>query len=379
MDTTRLFAPLAGVDLSDLTVYVVGGAVRDSLLGRTPKDCDYVAVGTTASQLLTRGFQQVGADFPVFLHPISHAEVALARTERKTAKGHRGFVVHADPSVTLEADLKRRDFTINAMALSIDGQLIDPYGGQQDLTTGVLRHVSDAFREDPLRVLRGCRFLAQLGELGFQWAPETLAECKSMGRELTSLSSERVIQEMMKLLSATQPERGVRALHDTGALAELLPEIQHLPTQFQMEGAEDRLIEWALAHHPTTACLDSVIRRFRLPQTWHQQLMAAVTLQSTPHHADADTRLTVMQQLGWLRGSPPDGELDATLGRLDALAHFPITLSTWLKHRTKVRAIHVQDLAFEGLQGAALGNALRSARLRVLSTEISAPGTAPGL
>jgi tRNA nucleotidyltransferase (CCA-adding enzyme) len=243
----------------------------------------------------------------------------------------------------------------------------------------VLRHVSDAFREDPLRVLRGCRFLAQLGELGFQWAPETLAACKSMGRELTSLSSERVIQEMMTLLSATQPERGVHALHDTGALAELLPEIQHLPAQFQMEGAEDRLIEWALAHHPTTACLDSVIRRFRLPQTWHQHLMAAVTLQSTPHDADADTRLTVMQQLGWLRGSPPDGELDVTLGRLDALAHFPITLSTWLKHRTKVRAIHVQDLAFEGLQGAALGSALRSERLRVLSTEISAPGTAPGL
>lgn len=379
MDPTKLFAPLAGVDLSDLTVYVVGGAVRDSLLGRTPKDCDYVAVGATASQLLARGFQQVGADFPVFLHPISHAEVALARTERKTAKGHRGFVVHADPSVTLEADLKRRDFTINAMALSIDGQLIDPYGGQQDLTTGVLRHVSDAFREDPLRVLRGCRFLAQLGESDFQWAPETLAACQSMAYELTSLSSERIVQEMMTLLSATQPERGVHALRDTGALATLLPEIQSLPTPFQMQHAEDRLIEWALAHHPTPDCLNAVVRRFRLPQTVTQHLSAAVILQRTPQAADADTRLAVMQQLGWLRGSPPDEALDAALIRLDALAQFPIPIPTWLRQRDSVRAVDVHHFTAAGLQGAALGIALKSARVKLLSTEISAPGTAPGL
>lgn len=379
MDTTRLFAPLAGVDLSDLTLYVVGGAVRDTLLGRTPKDCDYVAVGTTASQLLSRGFRQVGADFPVFLHPISQVEVALARTERKTAQGHRGFVVHADPTVTLEDDLKRRDFTINAMALGADGTLIDPYHGQQDLTHRVLRHVSEAFAEDPLRVLRGCRFLAQLGGLGFDWAPETLAQCRAMQTDLYSLSSERVIQELMTLLSASAPERGLDALFETGVITALLPEAHTRPTAFRMTNAQDRLIEWVLAHAPTVDCITPILDRFRLPQQLVQALSAAVLLQTTPAHADPESQLQVMQTLGWLRGSPPDSMLDATLNRLDVLSLFPIPMTRWLTLRARVRAIDVTALAATGLQGSALGMALKSARVKVLSTEISAPGTAPGL
>lgn len=379
MDTTRLFAPLAGVDLSDLTLYVVGGAVRDTLLGRTPKDCDYVAVGTTASQLLSRGFRQVGADFPVFLHPISQVEVALARTERKTAQGHRGFVVHADPTVTLEDDLKRRDFTINAMALGADGTLIDPYHGQQDLTHRILRHVSEAFAEDPLRVLRGCRFLAQLGGLGFDWAPETLAQCRAMQTDLYSLSSERVIQELMTLLSASAPERGLDALFETGVITALLPEAHTRPTAFRMTNAQDRLIEWVLAHAPTVDCITPILGRFRLPQQLVQALSAAVLLQTTPAHADPESQLQVMQTLGWLRGSPPDSMLDATLNRLDVLSLFPIPMTRWLTLRARVRAIDVTALAATGLQGSALGMALKSARVKVLSTEISAPGTAPGL
>lgn len=379
MDTAKLFAPLAGVDLSDLTLYVVGGAVRDTLLGRAPKDCDYVAVGATANQLLSRGFRQVGADFPVFLHPTSQAEVALARTERKTAQGHRGFVVHADPTVTLEDDLKRRDFTINAMAIAIDGTLVDPYNGYRDLSARVLRHVSEAFTEDPLRVLRGCRFLAQLSELGFTWAPETLTQCRAMQAELPSLSSERVVQEFMTLLGASRPERGLDALVETGAMTALLPEAHVNPTAFRMGSAEDRLIEWALAHQPTVDCITPVLSRFRLPQRLVHTLKAVMLLHTTPVETSPESQLEVMQTLGWLRGNPPDPLLDATLTRLDPLSLFPIPLADWLEARARVRAIDVSALAATGLQGSALGMALKSARVRVLSTEISAPGTAPGL
>lgn len=379
MDPSRLFSALAGVELADLEIYVVGGAVRDALLGRTPHDCDYVAVGTTAETLLARGFQQVGADFPVFLHPLSHAEVALARTERKTAAGHRGFVVHADPQVTLAEDLKRRDFTINAMALGLDGTLIDPYGGADDLGQRLLRHVSTAFTEDPLRVLRGCRFLAQLGEFSFRLASETLSLCQSMQGELKSLSNERVVQEISRLFASDDPTPGVHALSETGVLAALAPEMEVLPSQFQMTTETLRLVEWALAQQPSLDCLDSVLARFRFSQHLVTRMRAATWLQSTPATADAEVRLDVMTALGWLRGSPPDPVLDHDLVALGALGRFPIPIDRWLTQRAAVRAIDVQALAATGLQGARLGSALKSARVKVLSTEISAPGTAPGL
>ena len=211
-DLPRLFAPLAGTNLETIEMYVVGGAVRDSLLGLAPKDIDYVAVGTTPDTLCDLGFQQVGQDFPVFLHPKSHVEVALARTERKTQQGHTGFVVHADPSVTLETDLLRRDFTINAMAISRTGELIDPFGGQQDLNDRLLRHVSTAFAEDPLRILRGIRFLAQLGRFNFQLADETVHLMQTMAPSLTELSVERVIVELDKTLASERPEHGLSQL-----------------------------------------------------------------------------------------------------------------------------------------------------------------------
>ena len=163
-----------------LQVYLVGGAVRDRLLGRTSGDRDWVVVGSEAADLLTRGFKAVGADFPVFLHPHSGEEYALARTERKSGRGYRGFVVDADPSVTLEQDLLRRDLTINAIAQDADGALIDPHGGIADLQARVLRHVSPAFAEDPVRILRVARFAARFAPLGFALADETLALMRSM-------------------------------------------------------------------------------------------------------------------------------------------------------------------------------------------------------
>ena len=208
--------------------YVVGGAVRDALLGRTHGDRDWVVVGATPQQMIDAGFVPVGRDFPVFLHPQTHEEYALARTERKTGPGYLGFAVHAAPDVTLEQDLLRRDLTINAMAQAADGTLIDPYGGRSDLTAGVLRHVSPAFAEDPVRILRLARFAARF--VDFSVAPQTLELMRAMvaAGEVDALVSERVWQELARGLMEPQPQRMFAVLRDCGALARLLPEVDRL-------------------------------------------------------------------------------------------------------------------------------------------------------
>ena len=210
--------------------YLVGGAVRDRLLGIEGGDRDHVVVGESVESMLAAGFKQVGRDFPVFLHPQTAEEYALARTERKSARGHTGFVVHADPSVTLEQDLARRDFTINAIAQSEEGDLIDPFGGVRDIDARVLRHVGPAFVEDPLRVLRAARFMARLAPLGFRIADETMALMRRMveGGELDALTPERVWQELVRGLAARQPSAFLRTLRDAGALAVVLPEADAL-------------------------------------------------------------------------------------------------------------------------------------------------------
>ena len=211
-----------------LQAYVVGGAVRDRLLGVQVNDRDWVVVGATPEQMLQAGFRQVGADFPVFLHPQTGEEYALARTERKSAPGYHGFTVHADPSVTLEQDLSRRDLTINAMALHDDGTLIDPYGGARDLRSRVLRHVSEAFAEDPVRILRVARFAARFAD--FHVAPETLALMRAMvdAGEAYSLVAERVWQELARGLMEATPSRMFELLRACGALRVLLPEVDRL-------------------------------------------------------------------------------------------------------------------------------------------------------
>jgi tRNA nucleotidyltransferase (CCA-adding enzyme) len=212
-----------------VTTWMVGGAVRDALLGRPVHDRDWVVVGSHPQALLDAGYLPVGKDFPVFLHPTTKEEVALARTERKTAPGYHGFAFHADENVTLEQDLARRDLTINAMAQSPDGAvLIDPFGGQRDLQARLLRHVSDAFAEDPVRILRLARFAARFTD--FSVAPETLSLMKNMVQqgEVDALVSERVWQELSRGLMETKPSRMFEVLRSCGALAKLLPEVDRL-------------------------------------------------------------------------------------------------------------------------------------------------------
>ena len=220
-------------------MYLVGGAVRDALLGLPVQDRDWVVVGATPKSLIDKGFQPVGKDFPVFLHPVTHEEVALARTERKTGSGYHDFQFHTDPDVTLEQDLARRDLTINAMARAEDGSLIDPYGGQRDLAARLLRHVSPAFAEDPVRILRLARFAARFGD--FSVAPETMALLRDLvdAGEADALVAERVWQELSRGLMERHPARMIEILRDCGALARIAPELARLFGVPQPE-----------AHHP---------------------------------------------------------------------------------------------------------------------------------
>ena len=213
-----------------MKTYLVGGCVRDALLGLPVKDRDWVVVGATPEELRAQGYMAVGKDFPVFLHPQTREEYALARTERKTAPGYSGFAFHANPDVTLEADLLRRDLTINAIAQDADGNLIDPYGGQQDLQQRLLRHVSPAFVEDPVRILRLARFAARFAPLGFRVAPETLTLMTQMvsSGEVNALVSERVWQETERALAEPAAEVFIQVLRDCGALKIIFPEIDAL-------------------------------------------------------------------------------------------------------------------------------------------------------
>jgi tRNA nucleotidyltransferase (CCA-adding enzyme) len=227
---------------TDAKIYCVGGAVRDRLLGLPVQDRDWVVVGSTPEQMVAQGFQPVGKDFPVFLHPETHEEYALARTERKTARGYQGFAVYAAPDVTLEQDLLRRDFTINAMAEDADGRLIDPHNGVADLRAGILRHVSAAFGEDPVRILRAARFAARFG---FSIAPETLQLMRGMvdNGEVDALVAERVWQELSRGLMEKTPSRFFETLRSCGALARIIPEVDALFGVPQPE-----------KHHPEIDC-----------------------------------------------------------------------------------------------------------------------------
>ena len=208
----------------------MGGAVRDKLLGLPVVDRDWVVVGSTPQQMIDAGYKPVGKDFPVFLHPDSREEYALARTERKTAKGYHGFEVHADETVTLEDDLLRRDLTINAIAEDTNGNFIDPFNGQGDIKNRILRHVSGAFIEDPVRVLRVARFMARLAPMGFTVAPETMALMQTMAAngEIDTLVAERVWQELSGAMAARQPSAFISTLHESHALAIILPEVDML-------------------------------------------------------------------------------------------------------------------------------------------------------
>lgn len=255
--------------MSSFQTYLVGGAVRDKLLGHPYHEHDWVVVGATPEIMTDAGYLLVGKDFPVFLHPETKEEYALARSERKVAKGYQGFAISADPSITLEEDLLRRDLTINAMAEDQEGNLIDPYGGFKDLEARILRHVSPAFVEDPVRVLRLARFYARYAQYGFTIAEETKALIKTMidSGELEALTAERVFQELLKALGAATPHHFFNALREVGALEILFPELEALfgvPQTAKYHPEIDSGVHTLMALEVSTQITDDLPTRFAI-------------------------------------------------------------------------------------------------------------------
>ena len=271
-----------------MKIYLVGGAVRDELLGVPVKEKDYVVVGATPEEMVRLGYKPVGKDFPVFLHPETHAEYALARTERKSGKGYKGFTVYASPEVTLEEDLKRRDVTINAMAKADDGTLIDPFGGQRDLKNRLLKHVSEAFAEDPVRILRVARFAARFD---FGIDPETMTLMRQMveSGEADHLVAERVWQEFSKGLGEDHPEKMFEVLEASGLLRRNLPEIGRYPRRYAGSvAARFAALTWPLDEPQ----VESLANRLRAPTEVRELALTAVRSRNK------------------LRASTPEGLLD---------------------------------------------------------------------
>jgi len=361
-----------------MKTYRVGGAVRDTLLGYPFVETDWVVVGSTPEALIAAGYTQVGRDFPVFLHPETKEEYALARTERKTGPGYHGFVVHADPSVTLEQDLERRDLTINAMAMDDTGGVIDPYGGRQDLDAQLLRHVSPHFVEDPLRVLRVARFAARYHHLGFTVAPETLAlmaEIVTAG-ELAHLSTERIWVETEKALGERHPEVYWQVLAECGAQAVMTPELavsQGILALARAAGHTPRAdCRWAalLADLPE-ARAGAVSERLKAPNSyrhlaervsaWRPKLKTALR--------DAEACMNLLKALDALRRDEPFTGFCETLMALEQNSGDAVATIALLKNaRQAARGVTAADFAARGIEGPALGAAIQAGQIERIAT-----------
>ncbi|EJL6762407.1 multifunctional CCA addition/repair protein [Vibrio cholerae] len=400
-----------------MQIYLVGGAVRDQLLQLPVYDRDWVVVGSSPQAMLAAGFQAVGKDFPVFLHPNSKEEHALARTERKTGVGYTGFACHYAPDVTLEDDLLRRDLTINAMAQDNSGQLIDPYGGQRDLAAKVLRHVSPAFVEDPLRVLRVARFAAKLHHLGFTVAEETMQLMAKIAQsgELQHLTAERVWQEWHKSLSTHHPEVFLQVLRDCGALAVVLPEIDRLfgvpqPEKWHPEidtgihtlmvakqaaQLSDSLLvrfaaqvhdlgkgvtppsEWPshkLHCHTGLNIIESLCERIRVPNEFRDLALAVCAQHSNIHRADELKPATKLKVLGLLDVWRKPERLEQVLlcceadhrGRLGLEAEPYPQREIFLRAYHAALGVEVQAVIADGFQGKQIKEELDKRRVSAI-------------
>ena len=407
-----------------ILAYLVGGAVRDRLLGRAHGDRDWVVVGATQAQMLAHGFKPVGRDFPVFLHATTHEEYALARTERKSARGYRGFVVDADPAVTLEEDLARRDFTINAIAQDADGQLIDPFGGVRDLEARVLRHVSPAFAEDPVRVLRAARFMARFAPLGFKVASETMELMRAMvaDGEIDHLVPERVWQELSRALTEAQPSAFLATLRACGALQRVLPEVDALygvpqRAEFHPEidtgihqqmvsdmaaqlAPGDALIGFAaLTHdlgkartpkdvlpkhigheHAGLAPLDALCERLKVPAVQRELAIVACREHLNVHRIDELRDDTMHDLIARCDGFRKPERIDqlATVCEADKRGRLGLQDSAY-PQATTLRALHraalavnARELVARGIVGEAIGKELRVARIAAIHAARSA-------
>ena len=358
-----------------MEIYLVGGAVRDGRLGIPVKDRDWVVVGATPEAMKQKGFRQVGADFPVFLHPKTGEEYALARTERKQGRGYHGFTVYSAPDVTLEEDLKRRDLTINAMAEHEDGTLVDPFNGSTDLEQKTLRHVSEAFAEDPLRILRTARFAARFHPLGFTICADTMALMREMigSGELEHLVPERVWQEVQRALHEKSPTVFFTVLHELGALDILMPELANN----ERFDAGLQALQCISAQSSTTAQRFAALLS-ALPEP---EASARATAMKSPNDCRDLTRLLCLFT-GWLSqhngaALPPESVLDmfdqADLWRRPERFDQLLAALTCTPHQQLVKPLKLaaetakgvspQDLLKQGYKGKELGNAIRNERL----------------
>ena len=347
-----------------MDVYLVGGAVRDELLGREVKERDWVVVGGSVAAMLADGYRQVGRDFPVFLHPETAEEYALARTERKTGPGHTGFEVHADAGVSLEDDLARRDLTINAMARTKDGCLVDPYGGQEDLAARRLRHVSAAFTEDPLRVFRVARFAAQLP--GFEVAPETVGIISQMASQgaLAELSAERVWAELAKALSGAAPARFIEVLRECDSLQPWFAEFESVQPIVLDQGTDAQRYA-AFCRRLSIDAFEVFDKRLKTPRQhgrvgrWLIRFGAAVA-----NWQQADVA-EIHQALGECRAFKPDSDLADLIALVEAL-HGVDLADLNAAVAAIIKEVRAETFQARGLEGAALGSAMASARLALL-------------
>ena len=402
-----------------MQIYKVGGAVRDRLLGQPVKDIDWLVVGATVEQMLAQGFRPVGDDFPVFLHPQTGEEYALARTERKSGQGYGGFTFFASPDVSIEADLIRRDLTINAMAEDEQGQLYDPYGGQRDLQARLLRHVSPAFAEDPLRVLRVARFAARYAPLGFRVAKETLALMRKLSEsgELQALTAERSWKEISRALMEPRPDVFFQVLRDCGALSKLLPEVDalfgvpqtalhhpeidtgvHMLMVLQQCAAyaQPLTVRWACLLHDlgkgSTPAADwprhiahevrglkrvrAVNVRCKAPKDCQELALLVCEYHTHGHRAlelKASTLLELLQSFDIYRRPQRFAEFVAACemdarGRLGFEQRDYPQAAYLLNAADAARAVSVQPLLAQGLKGEELGVALKRERLQALKT-----------
>ncbi|NMT62165.1 multifunctional CCA tRNA nucleotidyl transferase/2'3'-cyclic phosphodiesterase/2'nucleotidase/phosphatase [Marinobacter orientalis] len=363
-----------------MKTYLVGGAVRDELLGLPVKDRDWVVTGATPDEMLKRGFKQVGADFPVFLHPHTREEYALARTERKQGQGYHGFSVYSAPDVTLEEDLKRRDLTINAMAKSTNGELVDPFGGREDIRTRNLRHVSEAFAEDPLRILRTARFAARLQPLGFTVAKSTMALMQQMvdDGEVEHLVPERVWQEIQRALHENEPGTFFEVLRDCGALAYIIPElcqedefqaaISALRCAHSSGGETAARFAALMSPLPMTEARN---RSAQLKAPNDCQDLARLTTSLIPQiHAmnsyRADELLRILDEADvWRRADRFAGLLLTLKCALPETEHEKLD---WLESAQRAAtAVQAKELMAQGYRGKELGEAIRKERLQRIS------------
>ena len=402
-----------------MEIYMVGGAVRDTLLGLPVKDRDWVVTGATPDEMLALGYRQVGRDFPVFLHPETHEEYALARTERKTAAGYTGFVVHAEPDVSLEEDLLRRDLTINAIAQASDGRLIDPFGGADDIQRCVLRHVSDAFSEDPLRLLRVARFAARFAALGFKVADDTLLLMRKIvvDDEAQSLVPERVWIETLRALGEQQPACYFDVLRQCGALEVIFPELDRLFGVPQTEKhhpeidtgvhvmmaleraaelsadtrvrfavlmhdlgkAETPEAEWPrhIAHEQRgVALVKGLCQRLRVPKEYRELAILASRFHTHCHRAaelKASTLLKTLEKLDAFR-RPERFEHFLLVCEADARGRLGYESSAYPQAEIfrlalqAARKVDIKSIVAEGLNGSAVAERIHKQRIAAISS-----------